>query len=174
MPKPKPRVAVNLRRMYVDCRQGQLHVHSAFPSSGGFDEQMTVIAVHGDGETGRSLREFAHELGHDRSVYMPDLPGAGESDPIGEAATLSDQVAALEDFADQMRFRQVDLFGRGAGAAAAAEFALARPRLVRKLLLADASPDVIARLAGARPYKDLPSIANAAMLARAAREYLDT
>jgi len=39
MPKSKQRLAVNLRRLYVDCRYGQLHVHSAFPSSGGFDEQ---------------------------------------------------------------------------------------------------------------------------------------
>ena len=31
-------MTVHLRKMYVDCRYGQLHVHTAFPSSGGFDE----------------------------------------------------------------------------------------------------------------------------------------
>jgi hypothetical protein len=28
--------------MYVDCRYGQLHVHTAFPSNGGFDERVPL------------------------------------------------------------------------------------------------------------------------------------
>ena len=38
-------VTVHLRKMYVDCRYGQLHVHTAFPSSGGFDELTPLVCV---------------------------------------------------------------------------------------------------------------------------------
>jgi pimeloyl-ACP methyl ester carboxylesterase len=174
MPKSKQRLAINLRRLYVDCRYGQLHVHSAFPSSGGFDEQTTLIALHDAGETGRSLREFAGELGRDRSVYVPDLPGTGESDPSGRAVVLDEQVAALGDFLEQMRFRQVDLFGHGAGAAAAVALALAHPKQVRKVVLTDAGPDVASCLEGIKPCGELTGAGNAIALARAAREFLDT
>lgn len=174
MPKSKQRLAVNLRRLYVDCRYGQLHVHSAFPSSGGFDEQTTLIALHDAGGTGRSLREFAGELGRDRSVYVPDLPGTGESDPSGRPVVIEDQVAALSDFLEQMRFRQVDLFGQGAGAAAAVALALARPKQVRKVVLTDVGPDVASSLEGIKPCGQLVDAGNAIALARAAREFLDT
>jgi pimeloyl-ACP methyl ester carboxylesterase len=174
MPKSKQRLAVNLRRLYVDCRHGQLHVHSAFPSSGGFDEEMTLIALHDVGESGRSLRDFAGELGHDRSVYVPDLPGTGESDPLGRPLGIAEQAAALGDFLDQMRFRQVDLFGRGEGAAVAVELALARPRQVRKVVLTDAAADVVKRLPASRPHCQLVDSGNPVTLARAARDFLNT
>jgi pimeloyl-ACP methyl ester carboxylesterase len=173
MPKPKPRLAVNLRRMYVDCRYGQLHVHSVFPSSGGFDEQTTLIAVHDTGETGRSVHEFAGELGCDRSVYAPDLPGTGESDPLGRPVALADRAAALGDFLEQMRFRQVDLFGRGTGAEVAVELALLRPKLVRKVVLAGAPAGLVSRLEGAKPCAEVGDAGSPTLVARAARDFLD-
>ncbi len=147
----KPRFEVNRRRLYVDSRYGQLHVHSAFPSSGGFDEETTLIAVHDEGVTGRSLDAFAGELGHDRSVYAPDLPGCGESDPIGKAIGATAECAALCDFLDQMRFRQVDVFGIGGGAKVAVEFALARAQKVRRVVIAGAAADIARRLEGHAP-----------------------
>jgi pimeloyl-ACP methyl ester carboxylesterase len=151
----KPRFEVNRRRLYVDSRYGQLHVHSAFPSSGGFDEETTLIAVHDQGETGRSLDAFIDELGHDRSVYAPDLPGCGESDPLGKVIGATAECAALCDFLDQMRFRQVDVFGIGAGAKVAAEFALARAEKVRRVIVAGATADIAKRLEGHAPVAEV-------------------
>lgn len=49
--RPPPR----LRRAYYDCRYGQLHLHNAIPSGGGFDELTSVLCVHGSQETARAF-----------------------------------------------------------------------------------------------------------------------
>jgi len=38
LPLPQPAV-VHVRRSYADCRYGQLHLLTAYPSGGGFDER---------------------------------------------------------------------------------------------------------------------------------------
>jgi pimeloyl-ACP methyl ester carboxylesterase len=124
-----------LRRAYFECRHGQLHVHNAIPVGGGFDELTTLICLHGGGSTGRVFRELSARLGRTRSVYSPDLPGCGESDGPGTALSAEKQAQAISDFLDSMRFRQVDLLGAGTGAAVAAELAIARPKVTRKLVL---------------------------------------
>ena len=39
-------LAVRTRRAYFDCKFGQLHVRTAFPATGGFDEQVTLFCLH--------------------------------------------------------------------------------------------------------------------------------
>ena len=73
----EPRV----RRAYFECRYGQLHVHYAIPAGGGFDEATTLLCIPGAAGQGRFFRPLLLPLGRDRSVYAPDLPGCGESDP---------------------------------------------------------------------------------------------
>ena len=77
------------------------------------------------------LREF----GRDRSVYAPDLPGAGESDAPEHAPVVADHVAAFADLIDSLRLKQVDVIGYQTGSLAAIELALAKPEQVRRLLL---------------------------------------
>lgn len=129
------RHVVNLRRMYVDCRDGQLHLRTAYPSSGGFGELTAVLCLHGDGETGRVFGPLLAELGGDRSVYAPDLPGCGESDAPARRRDATDMAATIGDFLDHMRLRQVDVLGHRQGGAIAAELALARPDQVRRVVL---------------------------------------
>jgi pimeloyl-ACP methyl ester carboxylesterase len=124
-----------LRRAYFECRHGQLHVHNAIPVGGGFDELTTLICLHGGSGTGRMFLEVSRRLGRSRSVYSPDLPGQGESDGAGVDLPASACAEAIGDFVDAMRFRQVDLLGVGTGAAVAAELAVARPKVVRKVAL---------------------------------------
>jgi pimeloyl-ACP methyl ester carboxylesterase len=124
-----------LRRAYFECRHGQLHVHNAIPVGGGFDELTTLICLHGGSGTGRMFLEISRRLGRSRSVYSPDLPGKGESDGADVELSASAYAEAIGDFVDAMRFRQVDLLGVGTGAAVAAELAVARPKVVRKLAL---------------------------------------
>src|SRR5258707_15841131 len=73
--------AVRTRRAYFDCRFGQLHVRTAFPTTGGFDEQVTLFCLHADQSSSRAFARFLPEVADVRSVYAPDLPGLGESDP---------------------------------------------------------------------------------------------
>jgi len=128
-------VTIHLRKMYVDCRFGQLHLHTSFPSSGGFDELTPLLCVPPPGLTGRAFRPLLRDLGRDRSVYAPDLPGSGESEAPDHAPTIADQAAAFIDLIDSLRLKQVDVVGYQAGSLAAIELALARPEHVRRLIL---------------------------------------
>ena len=75
------------------------------------------------------------DLGRDRSVYAPDLPGAGESDAPEHAPVVADHAAAFVDLIDSLRLKQVDVIGYQAGSLAAIELALAKPEQVRRLIL---------------------------------------
>lgn len=124
-----------ISRTYFECRYGQLHVHHAIPPGGGFDEATTLICLHQSPMSARVFRRFIELAGVDRSVYAPDTPGFGESDPPPSAPSIMDYAAAITDFLDNMRFRKVDLLGYHTGSLIAAEIAIARPDLVRRLVL---------------------------------------
>lgn len=128
-------MTIHLRKMYVDCRFGQLHLHTSFPSSGGFDELTPLLCVPPAAQTGRVFRSILRDLGRDRSVYAPDLPGSGESDAPDHAPTVADQAAAFVDLIDSLRLKQVDVLGYQSGSLAAIELALARTEQVRRLIL---------------------------------------
>jgi len=128
-------VTIHLRKMYVDCRFGQLHLHTSFPSSGGFDELTPVLCVPPQNLTGRVFRPLLRDLGRDRSVYAPDLPGSGESDAPDHAVSVADQAAAFIDLIDTLRLKQVDVIAYQSGSLAAIELALAKPEHVRRLAL---------------------------------------
>jgi len=127
-----------LRRAYFECRYGQLHVHNAIPAGGGFDEQTTLICLHASSNTGRVFLEVSRILGATRSIYSPDTPGCGESDPPPQQLTVAGYAEAIGDFLDSMRFRQLDLLGAHSGAAVAAELAISRPGVVRRVVMVGA------------------------------------
>jgi pimeloyl-ACP methyl ester carboxylesterase len=126
---------VRTRRAYFDCRFGQLHVRTAFPATGGFDEQVTLFCLHADQSSSRAFTRFLPEIADVRSVYAPDLPGLGESDP-SPTGSFAEAAGAVSDLADDLRLRQIDLLGIHSGANAALDLAAARPALVRRLILA--------------------------------------
>jgi pimeloyl-ACP methyl ester carboxylesterase len=148
-----PDAAVRVRKTYFDCRFGQLHVRTAFSSTGGFDEKTTLVCLHPAGASGRIFDGLLPLMATDRSIYAPDAPGCGESDLTGDASGA--YAAALTDFLDNMRLRQIDVLAVGDSVTAAAEVMRARPELVRKRLdfpandmgTVQAQPDAIARRA---------------------------
>jgi pimeloyl-ACP methyl ester carboxylesterase len=127
----EPRV----RRGYFECRYGQLHVHNAIPPGGGFEEGTALLCLHPSGASGRVFKGLLPQLGRDRSVYAPDLPGSGESDGPATRASVVEIATAIGDFLDSMRFRQIDVLGYHHGALIAAELAIARPQQVRRVVL---------------------------------------
>ena len=130
-------ITVRTRRAYFDCKFGQLHVRTAFPTTGGFDEQVTLFCLHAIDASSRTFSRLLPELADVRSVYAPDLPGFGESDP-SPASSIADAAIAVSDLANGLRLRQIDLFGIQYGAEAAMELAAMRPELVRRLILSGA------------------------------------
>jgi pimeloyl-ACP methyl ester carboxylesterase len=131
---PSPVGGVRTRRAYFDLKFGQLHVRTAFPATGGFDEQVTLICLHAEQSSSRVFARFLPEIADLRSVYAPDLPGCGESDPP-QTSSVADAAGAISDLADDLRLRQIDLLGVQTGAAIALGLAAARPELVRRLVL---------------------------------------
>jgi pimeloyl-ACP methyl ester carboxylesterase len=130
-----PPVAVRTRRAYFDCKFGQLHVRTAFPTTGGFDEQVTLFCLHSADAASRMFSRILPELADVRSVYAPDLPGFGESDP-SPTRSIAESAVAISDLANDLRLRQIDVMGVQYGADVALELAAARPELVRRLVLA--------------------------------------
>jgi pimeloyl-ACP methyl ester carboxylesterase len=128
----EPRV----RRGYFESRFGQLHVHNAIPPGGGFEEGTPLLCIHQTTGSGRVFERLLALAGRDRSVYAPDLPGFGESDPPPTRPTIADYAAAVGDFLDTMRFRQIDILGYQAGTLVAAEMAIARPKQIRRVVMA--------------------------------------
>jgi pimeloyl-ACP methyl ester carboxylesterase len=156
-----PAAAVRTRRAYFDCRFGQLHVRTAFPTTGGFDEQVTLFCLHADQSSSRAFARFLPEIADVRSVYAPDLPGLGESDP-SPTSNIAEAAGAVSDLADDLRLRQIDLLGIQSGARAALDLAAARPNLVRRLVLA-----------GVGAAAGLPSIKQPVLIMRTRLETVD-
>jgi pimeloyl-ACP methyl ester carboxylesterase len=140
---PAPPGAVRTRRAYFDCKFGQLHVRTAFPATGGFDEQVTLFCLHPSGGSSRTFSRFLSELADVRSVYAPDLPGYGESDP-SPARGIADAATAMSDLANDLRLRQIDLLGVEYGAEVALVLAAQRPEFVRRLVLVAPSAERLA------------------------------
>jgi len=138
-PTVLPQTTVRTRRAYLDFKYGQLHVRTAFPGTGGFDEQVTLICLHSREGSSRSFARFLPEIAVDRSVYAPDLPGFGESDPA-PSDTFADGAHAVLDLTGDLRLRHVDVLGVGFGAAVALELAARGPELVRRLVLVGTPP----------------------------------
>jgi pimeloyl-ACP methyl ester carboxylesterase len=134
-----PTTTVRTRRAYFDCKFGQLHVRTAFPATGGFDEGVTLICLHHNEDTSRAFARFLPEIADDRSVYAPDLPGCGESDPA-PALHYAESATAIVDLVKDLRLRQIDLLGMRFGAGVALELAASHPELVRRLVLVAAPP----------------------------------
>jgi thioesterase domain-containing protein len=133
-PSPAPQTAVRTRRAYFDCQFGQLHVRTAFPGTGGFDEQVTLICLHSAKGSSREFARLLPELADVRSVYAPDLPGCGESD-VSPRGSVGEAAAAIHDLVADLRLRQIDLLGMRLGAAVALELAALKPDLVRRLVI---------------------------------------
>ena len=92
-------ITVRTRRAYFDCKFGQLHVRTAFPTTGGFDEQVTLFCLHAIDASSRTFSRLLPQLADVRSVYAPDLPGFGESDP-SPASSTADAAIAVSDLAN--------------------------------------------------------------------------
>jgi pimeloyl-ACP methyl ester carboxylesterase len=122
--------------MYLDCRYGQLHLTTAYPASGGFDEAAPVVFLHAEDGMGADFNRCATLLGTDRSIYAPDLPGSGGSDGAKARIAVAGLALAVIDLIEQLRLRRVDLIGAGRGALVAYELAATRPQAVRRLIIA--------------------------------------
>jgi pimeloyl-ACP methyl ester carboxylesterase len=163
LPLPQP-ASVHIRRSYAESRYGQVHVWTAYPSGGGFDERTPLICLHHGSGSGRFFAPMLRELGSDRSVYALDLPGHGTSDAPPPKFSVADLAGAVGDFLDSLRLRSVDVFGYQLGAQIASELGIARGQQVRRIMLwgmpGYAAQDRVAVLASAMGREDGSDVAD--------------
>lgn len=100
-----------------------------------------MVCVHGAGETGRAFAALLPVLGTGRSVYAPDLPGCGQSDPAPGMGFTEAGAGAIAEFVQSMRIRTFDLLVRGAGEAVARQVAVLCPGAVRRVVVLDGPAD---------------------------------
>jgi hypothetical protein len=136
--KLAPRPAVNERRAYFESYCGQLHVRTAFPSTGGFDERTPLLCLHDLAATSASFAGLISAMATDRSIYAIDLPGHGESDAPPKAVDVAAYAEAVADLIGGLRLREVNVLGQGFGAAVAVELAALKDAVVRSVVLVDA------------------------------------
>ena len=100
-----------------------------------------VVLVHGLGaraEDWQNLAPYLARAGY--RVYLPDLPGYGQSEkPADFSYSISDEAAVVVGFLDALGLHQVDLGGWSMGGWIVQRVAAAQPARVRKLLLFDSA-----------------------------------
>ena len=115
-------------RHYVDTSAGQLLVRRC--GDGG----VPLLLVHDAAASSAKHGDMMVNLGADRSVIAPDLPGCGDSDRRGPLS-IDGYVEAMVSLADSLGFGQFDVYGAGAGAHVAAALAARAEGRVRRLVL---------------------------------------
>ena len=115
------------RKVRVD----QLDIHYL---SGG--EGDPLIVIHGGAEGANAWEASARELSKHYRVYIPDLPGFGQSQAMG-GFSLSRYAAFLDEFTRKLGIKRFHLMGHSLGGGIALQYALRFPHRVQRLVLVD-------------------------------------
>jgi pimeloyl-ACP methyl ester carboxylesterase len=94
-----------------------------------------LVLVHGVATSRSIWRHVVPGLAEQHLVATPDMPGFGDSPPIGRGFVLEDVADALADALAALP-APVDLLGNSLGGAVSIVLAERRPDLVRRLILA--------------------------------------
>jgi len=104
-----------------------------------------VVALHGLGSSGRDWGAVTPMVAARHRVIVPDLRGHGRSDkPAGryDVPRYARDVAGL---CDRLGVGRVHVVGLSLGGMIAFELAIARPDLVRSLVIVNSGPDMVPR-----------------------------
>lgn len=128
------------KRGYVDGRFGQMHYHVAKPAVE-VPARTPIVFFHQNPKSAVEYEFLLKDLGRDRLAIAIDTPGYGESDRPPAPPTMADLSGAMGDALDALGYGargalgQVDVFGFHTGAHIAADLAIERPDLVRRVVL---------------------------------------
>ncbi len=114
----------------------RIHYYALGPEAG-----PPVVLIHGLGaraEDWANLAPYLAKAGF--RVYLPDLPGYGESErPANFSYSVSDEASVVVGFLDAVGLRQVDLGGWSMGGWIVQIVAARHPERVQRLLLFDSA-----------------------------------
>lgn len=109
---------------------GKLDIHYF---TGGQGDPLVVI--HGGGGGAEGWLQSAAELSRHYRVYVPDLPGFGDSQPMDGNYGISEFVEFLEGFIHSLGLKRFHLVGHSIGGGIALHYALNFPHKIGKLVL---------------------------------------
>ena len=94
-----------------------------------------LVVIHGGGDGAKAWLENLTDLSNHYTVYAPDLPGFGHSQPIGDSFHISEYVEFMEGFTHILGLERFHLVGHSLGGGIALHFALKFPHKIKKLVL---------------------------------------
>lgn len=158
-------------RAYAWAQDGQIHYRRSGPEGA----RSPLLILHAAQASGAPYEKVMSDLGRERSVIAPDLPGAGMSDAlIGHRGAVA-QAGAMLDLVAELGLAIVDVLGVGEGGAVAVEMARQQPEVVRKIIVisAPAPEGLLSQPLLALDAPDFPGAKTEDVLL-AARTFLDT
>ena len=133
----EPTAQPQFSKAYIDLDWGQIHRLQAAPS---LVTEPTLVCFPPNPFSGNYYRQLMASLALDRTVVALDYPGLGQSDPSTTLRTLGDLAEIMIDAIESARLtdeqhQSIDVCGYHTGAMVAAEVAIRRPDLVRRVIL---------------------------------------
>jgi 2-hydroxy-6-oxonona-2,4-dienedioate hydrolase len=109
---------------------GELDIHYY---TGGRGDPLVVI--HGGGDGARAWMRNMAGLSENYTMYVPDLPGYGFSQPMEGDFYIPELVDFVDEFSSSLGLKNFHLMGHSLGGGIALHYALKFPQKVRKLVL---------------------------------------
>jgi len=94
-----------------------------------------LVVIHGGGGDARTWRGNIAELAEKYTVYAPDLPGYGGSQPLNGAYYIPELAEFVDKFAKSLGLEKFNLVGHSLGGGIALNLALKSPHKIKKLVL---------------------------------------
>jgi len=131
-----------------------------------------VVLVHGFGVSGAYMHPLAEALAASFTVFIPDLPGQGESEKLRGRTTIARLGRALGEWIEAAGLAAPPVVANSMGCQVVTELAVRRPRLVGPMVLVGPTIDPARRGAPGQLLGVLRDSAREpfAVLARAARD----
>jgi len=96
-----------------------------------------LIVIHGGGSGAHDWAKNLNALCNNFTVYIPDLPGFGDSQPINDRFHMSQFVEFIGDFTRALNIKRFNLAGHSYGGGIALQYSLNYPENIEKLVLID-------------------------------------
>ncbi|MBT0671017.1 alpha/beta fold hydrolase [Novosphingobium profundi] len=131
-------MVARIRRDYVPCRYGQLHLRISRPE--GQVRGRPLLCLHQTPSNGADWTRLSGLMGTDRVVLAPDTPGYGQSDGPEMPATIPELAAAIREGIEHFAAKEAidleayDVIGHHTGSVLATELALHDKRVNRLVL----------------------------------------
>ncbi len=121
-----------VRRAFHDGPHGPLHYRIVEPAA---RDGAPLLLLHMSPNSSRIYESLLPAMGRDRIVVAPDTPGFGESEAPASPPSIEDYATAMASLVEGLGLRDIDVMGYHTGAMTAVVLALARPDLVRRIVM---------------------------------------